>query len=79
MASALMRGLNCMGGEKETTAGFVEYVHGEHRTLQQAFGRLVAAWIIATAKQPYDLRNEGVVKMCQKLAPIVEESYLPYV
>lgn len=61
---------------------FAESIPYMHRTLQQAFFRLVKASILHMAQQKptsIDGRNKASYEMCCKLAPMLQESPLPFV
>lgn len=53
-----------------------------HRTLQQTFFRLVKASILHMAQQKpasIDGRNKASYEMCCRLAPMLQDSPLPFV
>jgi hypothetical protein len=64
------------------TRSFLGLLNCEHRTRQQGFGRLVAAWIKQQAancslgRGYYDLRNEATVKMCREIVDKVDPNFL---
>lgn len=78
-AMELERALNNCCFDPERFAQSVFYMH---RTLQQSFFRTVRASILAMAeKKPncIDDRNEASHKMCQILAPILQDIRLPFI
>lgn len=61
---------------------FAESIPYMHRTLQQTFFRLVKASILHMAQQKptsIDGRNKASYEMCCKLAPMLQDSPLPFV
>ena len=61
---------------------FAESIPYMHRTLQQTFFRLVKASILHMARQKptsIDGRNKASYEMCCKLAPMLQDSPLPFV
>lgn len=56
------------------TQGIIMGMEREHRSLQQAYGRLIVKSIKRFAKEDTDLRNEAFVKFCQKCLPIAESN-----
>ena len=61
---------------------FVEAMARQHRTLQQSFTRLTAAWLLHLADLPdgrFDGRNEDSVALARKIKDILKDSPLPLV
>lgn len=61
---------------------FAESIPYMHRTLQQTFFRLVKASILHMARQKptsIDGRNKASYEMCCRLAPMLQDSPLPFV
>lgn len=61
---------------------FAESIPYMHRTLQQTFFRLVRASILHMAQQKpafIDGRNKASYEMCCKVAPMLQDSPLPFV
>lgn len=54
--------------------GIIAGMATEHRSHQQAYGRLITESIRRFAKEDTDLRNEAFVKFCQKCLPIAESN-----
>ena len=83
LAREMFQKLNIMGGEKEFIDGFVAGVTREHRTLQQAFGRLVIRVMLKFADDHQnrycDLRNEAFCELCAEIRPMLEKAALPFV
>lgn len=76
LASAVAN-LGVSGGDRHK---FVDAMLREHRTLQQAFTKLVVDWLKALSESRYDLRNEASVKLAQALVPVIEDMPgLPYI
>ena len=75
--------LNCMSNDTERGyLAFAVAMEREHRTLQQAFTRLCAAWFIYAAQPEYrtDLRNEATHKLAIALKQVIEDDgYLPFI
>ena len=64
------------------TNRFAESIPYMHRTLQQTFFRLVKASILHMAQQKpasIDGRNKASYEMCCRLAPMLQDSPLPFV
>ena len=64
------------------TNRFAESIPYMHRTLQQTFFRLVKASIFHMAQQKpasIDGRNKASYEMCCRLAPMLQDSPLPFV
>ena len=64
------------------TNRFAESIPYMHRTLQQSFFRLVKASILHMAQQKpasIDGRNKASYEMCCRLAPMLQDSPLPFV
>ena len=80
------RVLNNMTYEDVVIESFIDQLSREHRTLQQAFGRMLVAAIehfaIMHNRGTYDLRNEATCQMCAALHKKLEEGtlkHLPFV
>jgi hypothetical protein len=71
------------GADHMLTKVFKEELQHEHRTLQQAFWRMVVELIHQTAELPdnyFDLRNEASVLMCREIvAKVKDKMYLPLI
>jgi hypothetical protein len=71
--------LNTYTQETEMKATvFVRCLCGQHRSLQQAFWRLMREVIARYANEHHDLRNEASVQWCKRVAAEVD-AYLPFV
>ena len=84
LAGEILTSINLMGYEDDFTKGFIKGIDRGHRTLQQAFGRVVCELIKHYAELDltgqHDLRNDAWCRLCSKLAPIVKEhSCLPFI
>ena len=78
-AMELERALNNFSFDPERFAQSVFYMH---RTLQQNFFRTVKASILAMAEKEsncIDDRNEASHEMCRMLAPMLENTALPFI
>lgn len=77
-ALALGRLLNSLSVDEERIA--LLFLN-EHRTLQQALTRLSVAWLrqCGDPAYTYDLRNAASAAAGQKLAPHLEDIYLPMI
>lgn len=75
-ARMLVNECNAMSMGKHVAAGFVEALCQEHRTLQQAFWRMMFMVIVEYGKRitPMwtDARNEASAKVCRKLTDVIE-------
>ena len=61
---------------------FAEALPYFHKTLEQTFFRMMKACIISMAKRDpnrIDGRNKAAYEMCQMLAPMLEETRLPFI
>ena len=61
---------------------FAESLPYFHKTMEQTFFRTVRASILAmTERAPcrIDGRNEASYEMCKQLAPMLQETYLPFI
>ncbi len=61
---------------------FAEALPFFHKTLEQTFFRTVKASILAMAERDHrriDGRNEASYEMCQMLAPMLEDTRLPFI
>lgn len=73
---------NVIGKEDEIAQAMVKTIMSDHRTLQQAFWRVMNKVIVEYGKQASeykDARNEGAVQSCKALTPVIEEQYLPFI
>lgn len=74
--------LNLMSNDTQRGhLAFCRSMERQHRTLQQAFTRLVVAWLTYAADPAYrtDLRNEGTHELALSLLPLLREAYLPFI
>ncbi len=81
LAGTITDVLNCMSNDNERGyLAFCVAMEREHRTLQQGFTRLCAAWFLYAAQPEYraDLRNEATHKLAVALKPVIEDGYLPF-
>jgi hypothetical protein len=67
--------LNSFSAER-TDDMLVDALLHNHRTLQQSFWRTINGAMHKYAKVEYDLRNEGSVRMCERLAEVIDKEYL---
>ncbi len=61
---------------------FAETLPYFHKTLEQAFFRVMKACIIGMAKREpshIDGRNRAAYEMCRMLAPMLEDTALPFI
>ncbi len=61
---------------------FAETLPYFHKTLEQAFFRVMKACIIGMAKREpnhIDRRNRAAYEMCRMLAPMLEDTALPFI
>jgi hypothetical protein len=66
--------------DSEEVQGFVEQMACEHRTLQQNFTRMCAAWLEHLAslnENQYDARNEASVEYAKKAVEATRDVCLP--
>lgn len=78
-ARKLEQALNDMGFNPERFAETLPYFH---KTLEQAFFRVMKACIIGMAKREpshIDGRNRAAYEMCRMLAPMLEDTALPFI
>lgn len=78
-AKELERALNDFGFNPER---FAEALPFFHKTLEQTFFRIVKTCIMTMAKrnpQRIDGRNEASYEMCRMLAPMLEDTRLPFI
>jgi hypothetical protein BACCOPRO_02117 len=78
-AKQLEYAMNDFGFKPERFAEALPYFH---RTLEQTFFRTVKASILAMAERNprhIDQRNEASYEMCQMLAPMLEDTRLPFI
>jgi hypothetical protein len=73
---------NCLNStlDNDEVLAFVERMGREHRTLQQSFTRLCAAWLEHLAFLPdnyYDARNEASVEYARKAVEATKDVGLP--
>lgn len=80
VAEALSDGINEIGFDVKS---FAEVLAGDHRTLQQGTMRAFSAFVIVMAdnygKGYFDGRNQASGELASKLAPVIKDSYLPFV
>ncbi|MCE5255008.1 MAG: hypothetical protein LLG45_12530 [Actinomycetia bacterium] len=82
LAGTITDVLNHMSNDSEKGhLAFCVAMEREHRTLQQAFTRLCAAWLLYAAEPDYrnDLRNQGTHQLALKLKPLIEDAPLPFI
>lgn len=59
---------------------FVERMSCSHRTLQQTFTQLCAAWLTHLSKtEHYDGRNEASVKFARAIKAELDKAYFPFI
>jgi hypothetical protein len=78
-AKALEQALNDTGFSPER---FAETLPFFHKTLEQTFFKTIKACIIAMAKREscrIDSRNQASYEMCRMLAPMLEDTDLPFI
>ena len=78
-AKALEQALNDTGFSPERFAKTLPFFH---KTLEQTFFRTIKACIIAMAKREscrIDSRNQASYEMCRMLAPMLEDTDLPFI
>ncbi|WP_025068701.1 hypothetical protein [Bacteroides gallinarum] len=78
-AKQLEWALNDMGFKPERFAQTLPYFH---KTLEQTFFRTVMASILAMAERDprrIDECNEASYEMCRMLAPMLQDTYLPFI
>ena len=78
-ARKLEQALNDMGFNPERFAETLPYFH---KTLEQAFFKVMKACIIGMAKREpnhIDGRNRAAYEMCRMLAPMLENTALPFI
>lgn len=66
--------------DNEITTAFINRMYREHRTLQQNFTRLCAAWLehlAALDEFQYDARNEASVRYAKKAVAATSDVGLP--
>ena len=83
LAGTITGVLNCMSNDTERGhLAFCVAMEREHRTLQQAFTRLCAAWFVYAAQPDYrtDLRNEATHRLALTLKSLIEDDgHLPFI
>jgi len=66
--------------DTEKIANLIKF---QHRTYQQSIGRFIQEAIKVYAKMYedgiYDLRNEGICKMCNNIVDKVEDVIIPFI
>ena len=78
-AKALEQALNDTGFSPER---FAETLPFFHKTLEQTFFKTIKVCIIAMAKREscrIDSRNQASYEMCRMLAPMLEDTDLPFI
>ena len=76
MAREMSSFANSMGFSRREMPEFIEAMSCEHRTLQQSFTGLCAAWLKQMADLPdnkVDLRNEYSRKLAKKMTKELDE------
>ena len=71
--------VNC---HSDHTEEFVKEMACQHRTLQQNFTRICAAWLIYLSElkeNQYDDRNAASVKFAQSIKKELESTKFPYI
>ena len=79
LAKALEQALNDTGFSPER---FAETLPFFHKTLEQTFFKTIKVCIIAMAKREscrIDSRNQASYEMCRMLAPMLEDTDLPFI
>lgn len=80
VATTIAESVNSMGLDYECIATALA---SQHRTLQQSFTRLCVAWIRQLAEMKkggwHDLRNEASVNLAERIAPLLKDTYLPFI
>jgi hypothetical protein len=73
----LIDSLNTSASDDKAIELLSNTLQREHRTLQASFWRVVKGLADNYSKASFDARNEGAVKLCQKIASI--EEYIPFI
>ena len=59
---------------------FVQQMSRSHRTLQQTYTQLCAAWLIYLSEtNNYDGRNESSVQFAKSIKPQLDQAYFPFI
>lgn len=79
LAQVVERSLNTFA-HTEQVDQFVKEMSNSHRTLQQIFTSLCAAWLAHLSEtEHYDLRNEGSVEFAKSIKEQLVASHFPFV
>jgi len=82
LAREMMDSMNCCG-DREFMEGFLDELRRTHRTLQQAYGKVVIESVLAFAEMNdgnwTDPRNEAICKLSAKLREVIRENNGSYV
>ena len=83
LAREMMDFMNCCSGDREFMDGFLDELRRTHRTLQQAYGKVVIESVLAFAEMNdgnwTDARNEAICKLSAKLREVIRENNGSYV
>ena len=66
---------NYANGMNRNSAGFVDMITGQHRTLQQSAMTLFLDCIYRWSESDSDMRNEATVKLCNRIKTEMEIYY----
>lgn len=75
----LSEAVNVMGQEDVAATALAQALCREHRTLQQGIIRAMTDAMRQYSHIDYDMRNEAAVKLCKVLAPIIDNTPMPYI
>jgi hypothetical protein len=82
IARQMMDAMNCCS-DREVVDGFMDELRRTHRTLQQAYGKVVIESILTFAEMNdgnwTDARNEAICSLSAKLREVIRENNGSYV